>query len=181
MPGDKKGGLLDYMSVWLTIAADAIVRMTGRLRMEAVVDDIITVLEEIRYGVLGRRQQELVGAERDNTEHDNSESNIEVSPKKYDHVHLSNIPDYIGGSLSTMLYALPMVYPGRASGVLSNCLRNPLLFESIGDYHNEYVALSSADDAEKLFKNKALIEDWDDNTRIVLMDYMHYHLSLIHI
>ncbi|KAK4897959.1 hypothetical protein LTR27_004343 [Elasticomyces elasticus] len=73
-------------------------------------------------------------------------------PQVYDRIHLSNIPDYVGGTLSSFLYATPMTYPGDASYITSTCLRNPPRFPSAAVYNNEYTGLHTPGDLAKTFR-----------------------------
>lgn len=73
-------------------------------------------------------------------------------PKMYDRVHLSNIPDYIGGTLTSFMYALPLTWPNKESYITSNCLRNPPRWQSIAHFNNEYIGLSAPSDLEKTFR-----------------------------
>ncbi|KAK4956504.1 hypothetical protein LTR10_006030 [Elasticomyces elasticus] len=79
-------------------------------------------------------------------------SKDDTYPQVYDRIHLSNIPDYIGGTLSSFLYATPMTYPGDASYITSTCLRNPPRFPSAAVYNNEYTGLNAPGDLAKTFR-----------------------------
>jgi len=73
-------------------------------------------------------------------------------PQAYDRIHLSNVPDYVGGTLSSSLYALPLTYPGKESYVTSSCLRNTPRFKKVVEFDNEYVTLSAPSDLVKTFQ-----------------------------
>jgi hypothetical protein len=72
-------------------------------------------------------------------------------PQVYDRIHLSNVPDYTGGTLTSYLYALQMTHPGPTSYTTSTCLRNPPRFNSTAEFDAEYVALYRESDLETIF------------------------------
>lgn len=51
--------------------------------------------------------------------------------------------DYVGGHLSTVLYALPVLKQESHAGITSTCLVNPPLWNSPEDFIAEYLCLSS--------------------------------------
>lgn len=124
----------------------ALQQMRDRIKIEACVGDVTAVLEQIKYGAVGHRKQNFM-----------SETNTEASqpegayPKVYDRIHLSNIPDYIGGTLTSYMYALQMTYPDSISFVTSSCLRNPPRFNNRADFDAEYVTLHAEKDLAKEF------------------------------
>ncbi|CAK3981111.1 Hypothetical predicted protein [Lecanosticta acicola] len=152
-------GLYDVIKPFFSSAADAVNRLQERLKVEACVRDITCVLEQIRYGVVGHRQgvepsgsvQDLPTSTQVQRTNLNGQKDDEY-PKMYDRIHLSNIPDYIGGSLATFLYAAPLVYPGDASYVTFNNLRNPGSFMKFEHYNNEYAVLSNESDLRTAFQ-----------------------------
>lgn len=97
---------------WLMGVAQALKQMRNRIKIEACVGDVTAVLEQIKYGAVGHRKQNFM-----------SETNTEASqpegayPKVYDRIHLSNVPDYIGGTLTSYMYALQMTYPDSTSSL----------------------------------------------------------------
>lgn len=72
-------------------------------------------------------------------------------PQVYDRIHLSNVPDYIGGTFTSYLYALQMTHRDRTSYITSTCLRNPPRFNTVAEFDAEYVALHTEKDLESLF------------------------------
>jgi hypothetical protein len=73
-------------------------------------------------------------------------------PQTYDRIHLSNIPDYIGGTLSSFLYATPVTFAHEACYTTSTNLRNPPRFQTIAAFDHEYTALSTPSDLEAVFQ-----------------------------
>ena len=70
----------------------------------------------------------------------------------YDRIHLSNIPDYTGGSLMMFLVALPLIWPDQSSYITTNSLPSASRFDSAADYDSEYVCLHRPSDLEKTFQ-----------------------------
>lgn len=54
-----------------------------------------------------------------------------------------NCSDYVGGHLSTVLYALPVLKQQPHANIISTCLVNPPLWNSAEDYIAEYLCLPS--------------------------------------
>lgn len=159
---DEPTGLYDVMRdlFWQSVLGLHVLR--GRLTIEAVLGDVTIVLEQIRYGLLGHR------AKGDPTVETNAinQDKLDIKERKdypyiYDCIHLSNIPDYIGGTIPIVLYALPNVYKEPDSLVTFNCLRNTPRFRSHAHYNNEYAALSKPSDLEKTFQARLGKHDFD--------------------
>ena len=112
--------LFDLVTMWFAHVADCFNQLKGDMKLEVCLGNITTVLEQIRCGVIGRRQRSYAHCDPDATI-----SEGEEYPRVYDRIHLSNIPDYIGGTLASFLYALPLTHPGNSSYITSTCLRNP--------------------------------------------------------
>jgi hypothetical protein len=72
-------------------------------------------------------------------------------PQIYDRIHLSNVPDYIGGTFTSHLYALQITHPGPTSYTTSTCLRTPPRFNSPAEFDAEYIALHKQSEVERLF------------------------------
>ncbi|KAI5369832.1 hypothetical protein Slin15195_G007100 [Septoria linicola] len=106
-----------------------------------------------------------------------SQSALEY-PTAYDRIHLSNVPDYIGGTFATFLYAIPLVHPGPLSYVTSNCLRNPPRFKSHNHFNHEYIGLWEPQDLQQLFHVRMdAIED--PERPVVVADYAQWrHVPL---
>ncbi|TKA65538.1 hypothetical protein B0A55_09868 [Friedmanniomyces simplex] len=95
-------------------------------------------------------------------------------PQIYDCIHLSNIPDYTGGVLSTFLYATPMIYPGHAHYVTSTCLRNPPRFPSFASYNNDYLGMNTQSDVAKTLKVRMAPPE-DRPQPMPMNDYLNWH------
>ncbi|CZT15456.1 uncharacterized protein RCC_12327 [Ramularia collo-cygni] len=149
----EKQGLLNIVSFWFNGICHGFSRMRGRCKVEACIGDIATVLEQITSGTVGHR----AASDGSDTVTDKLQADdilhkeLVVYPAAYDRIHLSNIPDYIGGSLPVYLHAIPALYPGETSYVTSTCLRNPPRWNSHRDFDHEYVALSEPTELESIF------------------------------
>jgi hypothetical protein len=141
--------LFDLPAQWFISIAQGLKQMRGRIRIESCVGDVTAVLEQIKYGAVGHRKPRAMsemGAQVSQPE--------EAYPHVYDRIHLSNVPDYIGGTFTSYLYALQMTHPGTTSYVTSTCLRNPPRFNSTAEFDAEYVALYKESELEQIFHVK---------------------------
>lgn len=94
--------------------------------------------------------------------------------RMYDRIHLSNIPDYVGGTLTSFMYSLPLTWPGDSSYITANCLRNPPRWQSVAYLNNEYIELSSPSDLEKTFHVR-MEPMLDPNAPLVMTEYARWH------
>lgn len=161
------------------------------MKIEACIGDISSVLEQTRYSIVGHRSA-VDGAK----EHVNSDTSgreelpsrppqlksqpgsrpaMYEYPQLYDRIHLSNIPDYIGGTLTTFLDALPVLHTGNLFYVTANCLRNPPRFKSVAHFNNEYIALSSPAGLEKAFHVRMAPYNPDPRHPAPVAEYLKWH------
>lgn len=151
----EKQGLLNIVSFWFNGVCHGFSRMRDRCKVEACIGDIAVVLEQVKSGTVGHRpastQATATMEESSTGPSDNLRLELARYPTAYDRIHLSNIPDYIGGSLSTFLHAIPALHPDESSYVTATCLRNPSRWKSHKHFDNEYIALSDAAELERLF------------------------------
>lgn len=169
---------------WFHSVARAMNQLQGRYKIEACVGDVIQVLEQIKYGIVGHREshediQVTAGAESGPQAtlltSEGSQGALEDYPVAYDRIHLSNIPDYIGGTLSSFMHALPVTYPGKASYITACCLRNPPRFRTPAHFNNEYIGLSAPSDLKKLFHTRMQPLDFPDDMPLVMTEYHRWH------
>ncbi|RPA86366.1 hypothetical protein BJ508DRAFT_411522 [Ascobolus immersus RN42] len=72
-----------------------------------------------------------------------------TTDRKFDAIYLSNVPDYTGGHLTTVLHALPALKANSANSgtpgyALQNCLANPGAFkEGLPRFYTEYLVIPS--------------------------------------
>jgi hypothetical protein len=153
MPLEPGARLYDFVTTWFAIVAECFNQLKGDMKIEVCLGNITTVLEQIRCGVIGRRQRTHAHCDPDMAEgNDTILGEGEEYPRVYDRIHLSNIPDYVGGTLASFLYALPLTRPGDSSYITSACFCNPPRWKSEAHFHNEYVGLSAPSDLAKVFK-----------------------------
>jgi hypothetical protein len=152
-PLESGGRLYDLFADWFTLVASCFGQLKGDMKIEMCLGGITTVLEQIRCGVIGRRQRSSAHCDPSIAQGNDATINEgEEYPRVYDRIHLSNIPDYIGGTLTSFIYALPLTHPGDSSYITSTCLRNPPRWKSEAHFHNEYVGLSAPSDLTKVFR-----------------------------
>jgi hypothetical protein len=84
------------------------------------------------------------------------------NPATFDRIHLSNIPDYLGMSLFTFQYALPLLKNHDAAFVTWNCLTTPPRWKAMAEYNTNSVLLSSEDDLARAFDAK-FVGFWEDD------------------
>lgn len=153
IPAKSGAGLYELVAMWFNFLAECIGQLQNSMKIEMCLGSITTVLEQIRCGAIGRRQQSNASCDPDTAQgNDATISEGEEYPRVYDRIHLSNIPDYIGGTLAWFLYALPLTHAGDGSYITSTCLRNPPRFKTEAHFHNEYVSLSAPSDLAKVFR-----------------------------
>ncbi|KAI1288840.1 hypothetical protein F5Y03DRAFT_401508 [Xylaria venustula] len=109
-------------------------RFQNEVMIEVIIGDMMNVLERIRYG-------RFQGPDP-------------TSPKEYHVIHMSNIPDYVGGALTSFMYAVPLLKQGNGTGLTSNVLRNPPQWKSIDQFNAEYLLMHDRDLIRKHFAVK---------------------------
>ena len=138
-----------------------------RVKIEACIGDVTCVLEQLRSDSIDQFKPTLSGVESfdltgesvtTETLGGRGESlgrpnypELEEYPKMFDRTRLSNVLGYVGATLSTFMYALPLTWPEKSLYVLANCPRNPNRWQSMAHFNNEYIALSAPLDLEKIF------------------------------
>ena len=127
---------VDFAAVFFKSAAWALKLLQTRMTIKISIGSIVNELEALRYC------QEPAS-----------------SITKFDRIHLSNIPDYIGTSLFTNVIALPVLKQHDAAFVTTCCLRNIPQFDSIEDYDCEAVVLHKPKDMTKAFNVQHLGTD----------------------
>jgi hypothetical protein len=77
-------------------------------------------------------------------------------PTIYNRVHLSNVTDYTGGTLSALLFAAPITHASidGHDTFAFKCLRNPPAFDKVEDYNSEYNLLPDDSATQKVFPYK---------------------------
>ncbi|KAJ3534692.1 hypothetical protein NM208_g7439 [Fusarium decemcellulare] len=103
-----------------------------RLVVEVIIGEMADVMERIRYNLLDHRQS---------TPNNDSTLDPTTFPQTFDYVHMSNIPDYIGGHLTSFLAGRPLLKEDRPSSLRFNNLLNPPEFEDHQAFQSEYLLM----------------------------------------
>ncbi|KAK7931194.1 hypothetical protein PG985_001906 [Apiospora marii] len=100
----------------------------SRLHVEVYLEEMANALETFQYDLLPRPRCESSG-------------DRPKPPSKLHVIHMSNIPDYVGGALTSFLYGAPVLESGNGTGLVSRVLRNPPAWKSISQYLAEYLPM----------------------------------------
>ncbi|KAK3328948.1 hypothetical protein B0H66DRAFT_585518 [Apodospora peruviana] len=116
-PPFKAGqGVMEYTASFFTVVSLSLVKISDHLMVEALVGEMTDVMDLIRWNCLDARSQPSGGIDPSGF------------PRTYDRIHMSNIPDYIGGLFTAAMYGRPLLRPDRQSNLRLNNL--PPMFES---------------------------------------------------
>ncbi|MCJ1351691.1 MAG: hypothetical protein MMC33_001675 [Icmadophila ericetorum] len=108
--------LFDHGTKFFASTASAMGHLRGRVVYEMIIGDFSKIAQELKYETV--------------------ENRIRDSPKIYDRVHMSNVPDYIGGLFSGIVYAGKLLKPGGTFGF--RIIYNARVWTSISGLCNEY-------------------------------------------
>ncbi|THZ30952.1 hypothetical protein D6C89_01178 [Aureobasidium pullulans] len=142
--------LYDYAVDYFTKVAAALHHLKGRIRVEPISGEMDEIFEKIHLDFYpDRLNKPVLGQE---------ESGMQVSttedyPKTFDRVHLSNVPDYTGGTLGAFLFAAPItpVTKDFKAQFCFTCLRNPPAFKDVDEFNSEYCLLPEMSMIAKIF------------------------------
>lgn len=112
--------VLTYAEFFWSVTINAISSLRGRMMVEVRLGEMAEILERTRYQALER-------------------SSTYEWPNKYSVIHMSNIPDYVGGPLTSFLYGSPLLEQGQGTGLTSCVLRNPPRWKTIDQFLAEYL------------------------------------------
>ncbi|KDN67994.1 putative tetratricopeptide [Colletotrichum sublineola] len=131
----EDGNVLENLDKFFEVFATATMTLLQRVQIEAIAGEMVDTLERIRYDSLEHRSQkpQKVGA-------------IDATqfPRQYDRIHMSNIPDYVGGPLTALLHGGPLLREDRPSNLRFNNLLNPPMFETHDQFLTEYMLMHDA-------------------------------------
>ncbi|KAM7183786.1 hypothetical protein V8F33_013365 [Rhypophila sp. PSN 637] len=96
-------------------------------------------------------------------------------PKTFDRIHLSNIPDNVGGPLNPFLFARPLLKPLPDVSVWYNNLLNCSSFTDMDQFHAEYTLLPSESLISKQFQLKRQSSHLDVQN-FLQVGYMYWDL-----
>lgn len=159
---EKSSSLGDYAVAVFEEITEALDALEGRIVLETSCDEITHTLEQVSYGLLDGRDEQV-----------QTQGVAQQFPQLYDRIHMSNIPDYIGGSLANFLLAVPAITSSSDAFITSCSLRNPSRFSSYRLYHNEYAIANTAEQIEKLFQVRE--SDTEEIPVFPVMGYRNYH------
>ncbi|KAK1752247.1 tetratricopeptide [Echria macrotheca] len=134
-------GVLESVGAFFTNVSRGLLALFGEkcLTVEAIVGEMTDTMERIRWDCLeGRRE---------------SSGKLDPSkfPRKYDRIHMSNIPDYVGGVLTVAMYGRPLLREDRPSNLRFNVLLNCPMFSTHEDFQAEYALMHDAKQLENHF------------------------------
>ncbi|KAI1869257.1 uncharacterized protein JN550_005887 [Neoarthrinium moseri] len=156
-------GFMACFEVFFRCVAFSLDALKSRLTVEVAVSEMNDYLERLRYDVLPSRQGGKQGTLDPST-----------FPKAYDRIHLSNIPDYVGGALSSFIYATPALKP--KSSLSSSVLLNNSAFEDYQQFLAEYTLLGDTKSIEDNFRvqlrdDSPSFMDWEE---MEMSDYTNW-------
>ncbi|KAB5529051.1 tetratricopeptide [Coniochaeta sp. 2T2.1] len=125
----SQSGVLETVSKFFDGVSLATVMFSQRLKIEALVGEMNDVLERIRYDCLDGRSQPVRGIDPSRF------------PRKYDRIHMSNVPDYVGGIFSAAMYGRPLLREDKPANLQFIVLLNPPMFKSHGHFQSEYMLM----------------------------------------
>ncbi|KAF5484753.1 hypothetical protein CGCS363_v013958 [Colletotrichum siamense] len=139
---EKEEDVLKIVSEFFEHFSLAMMTLHSRIKIEVIAGEMADVLDRIRHGNLKHRLQRPNDVEAiDPTQF----------PREYDRIHMSNIPDYIGGPLAAFLTGGPLLRQDRPSNLRFNNLLNPPMFKSHDQFLAEYVLMHDAKEVESNF------------------------------
>ncbi|KAM0738037.1 hypothetical protein ACQRIT_007513 [Beauveria bassiana] len=116
-----------------------------RLTVEMIVGEMTDIMERIRYHALEHRRPDPKNSKTDEP------LDPTKFPQTYDYIHMSNIPDYIGGHLTTFLVARPLLNDKSLSSLRFNNLLNPPEFENHEAFQSEYLLMHDKEHIKRHF------------------------------
>ncbi|KAK3989044.1 tetratricopeptide [Cladorrhinum sp. PSN332] len=117
---------LHSLGTFFDVVSMSVLVLSKRIRVEVLVGEMSEVMERIRRNCLDSRSRPCGGI-------DPSEF-----PKTYDRIHMSNIPDYIGGPLGAALFGRPLLREDKVSNLRFTVLLNPPMFSDHEHFQSEY-------------------------------------------
>ncbi|EPE32773.1 TPR-like protein [Glarea lozoyensis ATCC 20868] len=167
-PPAKPQCLYDYVSTFFSAVADAFGKLGGRLKVEVLLGDCVDVAEQLRFDLFSSED----GLDSGNT----PEVRPKYLPNSFDCVHLSNVPDYMNGNLSTCLYFAPLLNVSPISCVLATCLYNSSSWPTLESFHAEYQLIHNKKMLEQLTRvgyQEPMYNDSRPMADYIIYDYLH--------
>ncbi|KAK6829509.1 hypothetical protein PG987_010093 [Apiospora arundinis] len=136
--GKKVSGVMPHLEGFFDCVAKALDRILDQSTFEVVLGDMVDYFEGAENGLLRSEAQ--------------SKSAFPTTfPDKFDRIHMSNIPDYVGGAMATFMHALPILRPRKTSAVTSNVLRNTRVWPTHDSFLVDSLLLAGRSKIENTF------------------------------
>lgn len=140
--GEKARGVLGPFCEFFRTVGERVnlTRQARSVVIEIVIGEMTTTLTKLRHGIL-RDDQQTMG-------------NMDPGkfPNLFDNIDLSNIPDYVGGSLTTFLHAVLILRTPGSSRIRSYVMRNPNAWDSHDEFLAEYLLLATRKEIKSHFQ-----------------------------
>lgn len=168
--------LYDYAAGYFLILASALDHLRGRLRVEPILGEMCETFEKMRLGLYTDRKNESAPSQTEGSQ----DKSVEDYPTLYNRIHLSNVTDYTGGTLSALLFAATIAHTSTDghNTFAFKCLRNPPAFEKVDDYNSEYNLLPNDSAAQKIFscrfQRKPSLPFFPPGMAMIAEDYMNW-------
>ncbi|KAK7975788.1 hypothetical protein PG989_014251 [Apiospora arundinis] len=107
---------------------NSFLRVHKQLQVELRVGEMADNLEGLRYGLFPRPDTDREGGSDDRTE----------PPERFHVIHMSNIPDYTGGPLSSFLFGAHLLETGLGTGLTATVLKKPPRWDSVNNIWRRY-------------------------------------------
>ncbi|KFH42068.1 hypothetical protein ACRE_072100 [Hapsidospora chrysogenum ATCC 11550] len=128
-------GVLSYVATFFDLVGGmpSLMREESQIVIEVVLGEMTGTLESLRYGLIRENQKHIRGLDP------------RKFPDRYDGIDLSNIPDYVGGALTTFLHGVPLLrVQGASSRIRSYALRNLTVWVTHDRFLAEYLLLADS-------------------------------------
>jgi hypothetical protein len=168
--------LYDYAEGYFLILVTALAHLKGRLRVEPILGEMCETFEKMRLGLYTDRTNKPLPGQTSSSQSKPAED----YPTVYNRVHLSNVTDYTGGTLSALLFAAPITHTSidGHDTFAFKCLRNPPAFDKVEDYNSEYNLLPDDSATQKVFlckfQKKEKLPYFPPGMALIAEDYMHW-------
>lgn len=129
MLGPNTSGVFAHLVGFFSYMAVVWGQSKDQIQIELVLDDMVGFMEKSEF-------------------HLNVFSHV---PDRFDAIHMSNIPDYVGGPLTTFLHGLPILHTGGASEMTSHVMSSALQWATHDEFLVEHLLLADRGQIENTF------------------------------
>lgn len=133
--GEEDADVLTSLERFFEYLSLATMSLADRVDVELIAGEMADVLERIRHDSLPHRSLKPKKPDA-----------IDPArfPRHYDRIHMSNIPDYVGGPLTALMYGGPLLREDRPANLRFNNLLNPPMFQTHEHFLAEYMLMYDA-------------------------------------